>query len=59
MNNKGRVVAFEMSKRRCELLQQMMRVKGASIVQCVHGSFLDADPSDPAYSDVTHILLDQ
>ena len=58
MNNRGRVVAFEHNERRCNLLRRMMATKGASIVECVHGSFLDAAPDDPRYADVTHVLLD-
>lgn len=58
MQNRGEVIAFERDERRCELLRSMMRVKGATIVRSVHGSFLDASPDDPAYANVTHVLLD-
>jgi len=58
MKNEGRVIAFEMNARRCELLREMMAKKGATIVEAKHQSFLDADPNDPIYASVTHILLD-
>ena len=58
MQNQGRVYAFELNGRRCELLRDMMVAKGASIVETKHGSFLDASPDDPAYASVTHVLLD-
>ena len=58
LQNRGKVIAFEVNKRRCELLEQMMRTKGASCVECVHGSFLDADPADAHFAHVTHIMLD-
>ena len=58
MGNRGLVYAFEQNQRRCELLREMMSLKGATIVNCIHGSFLDADPEDPAYKDVSHVLLD-
>ena len=35
-----------------------MRRAGASNVEPHHGSFLDLDPHDPAYADVTHVLVD-
>ena len=58
MQNRGRVFAFEMNPRRCELLREMMRVKNATIVETRHQSFLDADPKSTVFSEVTHILLD-
>jgi len=58
MENKGRIFAFELNPRRCELLKQMMQLKGASIVRCKQGSFLDASPDDPQYREVSHVLLD-
>jgi putative methyltransferase len=58
MQNRGQVYAFEQNARRCELLREMMATKGASIVTTKHQSFLDADPEDPAFVNVTHILLD-
>lgn len=58
MGNRGKVIAFEQNERRCELLREMMKVKGATIVTSKHASFLDADPSDPEYASVTHIMLD-
>ena len=58
MQNRGCVFAFELNKRRCELLCEMMEAKGASIVVTKHASFLDASPDDPAYAAVTHVLLD-
>jgi 16S rRNA C967 or C1407 C5-methylase (RsmB/RsmF family) len=58
MQNKGTVFAFEQNERRAQLLREMMTLKGASIVQTKHMSFLDADPDDPQYADVTHIMLD-
>ena len=58
MRNKGRVFAFEINERRCNLLQDMMKTKGVSIVLTKHASFLDASPTDPEYSKVSHVLLD-
>jgi putative methyltransferase len=58
MQNRGCVFAFELNARRCELLQQMMKAKGATCVRATHGSFLDASPTDPLYASVSHIMLD-
>ena len=58
MQNSGAIFAFERDERRCELLRRMMELKGASIVTPCHASFMDADPTDPQWSAVTHILLD-
>lgn len=58
MLNKGTVFAFEQNERRAQLLREMMTLKGATIVQTKHMSFLDANPDDPQYADVTHIMLD-
>lgn len=58
MQNSGSIFAFERDERRCDLLRRMMELKGASIVTPCHASFLDADPTDPTWASVTHILLD-
>ena len=60
MHNQGKVLAYEMDKRRCDLLRSMMAQKGATIVEATHGSFLDADPRDQSalHSRATHIMLD-
>ena len=44
MQNKGTVFAFEQNERRAQLLREMMVLKGATIVQTKHMSFLNADP---------------
>jgi len=58
MENRGRVLAFDMNERRCALLRERMALKGASIVSARHASFLSAAPADPEYAGVTHVLLD-
>ena len=40
MQNKGKVFAFEQNERRAGLLREMMNIKGATIVQTKHMSFL-------------------
>ena len=40
MQNKGKVFAFEQNERRAGLLREMMKIKGATIVQTKHMSFL-------------------
>ena len=56
MGNEGSLLAFEQDARRCALLEQMLTDRGASCARAVHGSFLDAEPSD--HPCVSHILLD-
>ncbi|KAL1498582.1 hypothetical protein AB1Y20_013897 [Prymnesium parvum] len=58
MQNRGRIFAFDRDARRCQLLRQRMKQQGASMVKATHGSFLDADPMDPAYAGVTHIWFE-
>ena len=59
VQSEGRVFAFEQNARRAALLKDMMAVKGADgIVETRHQSFLDADPNDPTFGLVTHVLLD-
>jgi putative methyltransferase len=36
----------------------MLRDRGATCAEAVHGSFLDADPLSPSFALVSHILLD-
>lgn len=58
MNNMGRVVAFEKDKRRFATLEKMVSKAGCKNVETNCQDFLQVQPSDPAFSQVTHILLD-
>ncbi|CAE6437225.1 unnamed protein product [Rhizoctonia solani] len=58
MENKGRVIAFERNKRRYKTLQEMLRRAKCQNVETVLGDFLEQDPSDARFKQVTHILLD-
>jgi len=58
MKNKGKISAFDTDGRRLELLQRLTKKAGATNITGTHKSFLDVNPNDPAYADVTHILLD-
>lgn len=58
MKGKGKIVACELNMDRVKLLQNTIRVAGANNVEVHHGSFLDIDPEDSAYSELRAILLD-
>ncbi|KAJ3183163.1 putative 28S rRNA (cytosine-C(5))-methyltransferase [Gaertneriomyces sp. JEL0708] len=58
MENTGRIYAFDMDKRRLEILKKMTRKAGCRNIEPVLGSFLDADPTSQGYKDVEYILLD-
>ena len=54
----GKVFAFDLSKKRCQLLQNRMRQAGATNVQAKCFDFLKIDPKDRKYANVQYILLD-
>lgn len=54
----GKITAFEIVPRRSQLLRKRMTDAGATNVNVKQQSFLDADPTDPAYADVEAMLLD-
>ncbi|XP_074276444.1 25S rRNA (cytosine-C(5))-methyltransferase NSUN5 [Silene latifolia] len=58
MRGKGKIVAFELSADRVKLLQNTVKLAGASNVQVQHGDFLSINPEDQAYSKLHAILLD-
>eukprot|EP01137_Pigoraptor_chileana_P025138 Opistho-2@94154 len=58
MENTGKIYAFEIDSKRVKLLRRFVDRAGATCVETVHGSFLDASPSDARFVAVDHILLD-
>jgi putative methyltransferase len=55
----GTVFAFEINDTRCKLLRRRMAKAGADCIVSVHNqSFLDADPYDERFANVTACLLD-
>ncbi|RKO97902.1 S-adenosyl-L-methionine-dependent methyltransferase [Caulochytrium protostelioides] len=58
MGNTGRIFAFDQDARRCKTLEFMTQRAGCTNITTHHQSFFDADPQDPQYAQVTHILLD-
>ncbi|KAF9064180.1 S-adenosyl-L-methionine-dependent methyltransferase [Rhodocollybia butyracea] len=58
MCNLGTLFAFERDRKRFSTLQTMLAKAKCKNVEPVNADFLTVDPSDPKYSQVTHILLD-
>lgn len=58
MRGKGRIMACELNKDRVKLLQNTIRLAGATNVEVQHGDFLNINPEDPAYLKLRAILLD-
>ncbi|KAG9049126.1 hypothetical protein FS837_011138 [Tulasnella sp. UAMH 9824] len=58
MGSTGRVIAFEKDKKRFATLEKMVSKAGCKNVETNCQDFLQTQPSDPTFSEVTHILLD-
>ncbi|KAI8086612.1 S-adenosyl-L-methionine-dependent methyltransferase [Halteromyces radiatus] len=58
MKNTGRIWAFDLDQRRLQTLKKLTTKAGCRNIEAIHGSFLDADPSDPMYNKVEYLLLD-
>ncbi|KAG8934770.1 hypothetical protein FRC01_000451 [Tulasnella sp. 417] len=58
MDNTGRIVAFEKDRKRFTTLEKMVSKAGCKNVETNCQDFLQTQPSDPRFSQVTHILLD-
>ncbi|CAG8609076.1 17687_t:CDS:10 [Acaulospora morrowiae] len=58
MQNSGKIWAFDIDKKRLELLKKLTRKAGCENIVAVHGSFLEENPLDSKYSNVECILLD-
>ncbi|KAG4301297.1 hypothetical protein PCANB_002415 [Pneumocystis canis] len=59
MKGSGHIWAFERDKQRFSVLKTMLDKAGASLlVTAVHSDFTKINVDDPAFKNVTHILLD-
>lgn len=58
MKNTGQIIAFEKDKKRFATLEKMVSKAGCKNVETNCQDFLQTQPSDPIFSQVTHILLD-
>ncbi|KAG8857591.1 hypothetical protein FRB96_005609 [Tulasnella sp. 330] len=58
MGNSGRIFAFERDRRRFETLELMVAKAGCKNVEPVLVDFLQVNPQERKYGDVSHILLD-
>jgi len=56
--NTGTIYAFDLDNRRLDMLRSNMTKYGSSTVVAKHQSFLDTDPQNKTYADVTHVLAD-
>jgi putative methyltransferase len=54
----AKIFAFDLSKKRCSLLESRMRLASAESVFVENKNFLEVNISDPKYSNVTAILVD-
>lgn len=55
MGNKGKVIAFEKSKPRYGTLEKMLKIAGCNNVRARNADFLESDPTDEEYADVTRM----
>lgn len=58
MKNTGKIIAFDMDKRRLDTLIKLTNKAGCKNIETKHESFLDADPMAEPYNSVDYILLD-
>ncbi|KAJ7220068.1 S-adenosyl-L-methionine-dependent methyltransferase [Mycena pura] len=58
MRNMGKLYAFERDRKRFGTLLTMLSRAGCKNVEPINTDFLNVDPLDPKYANVTHILLD-
>eukprot|EP00494_Astrolonche_serrata_P002059 UN02065 len=54
----GKVFAFERNEKRCGVLKKRLELMGADHVQIFHQDFLETDPSDPQFTNITTALVD-
>ncbi|WVF72809.1 hypothetical protein IAT40_007627 [Kwoniella sp. CBS 6097] len=58
MHNKGKLYAFERSPNRFKTLERMLQKAHCKNVDAQRADFLESDPNDELYGNVTRILLD-
>ncbi|KAI7866671.1 S-adenosyl-L-methionine-dependent methyltransferase [Spinellus fusiger] len=58
MKNTGKIWAFDLDSRRLDTLKRLTGKAGCKNITPIHGSFLEADPSDPQFANVEYLLLD-
>ncbi|KAK9683899.1 hypothetical protein RND81_10G173400 [Saponaria officinalis] len=58
MRGEGKIVACELNGDRVKLLQNTVKLAGATNVEVKHVDFLSINPEDPTYSKLRAILLD-
>ncbi|KAJ8022151.1 putative 28S rRNA (cytosine-C(5))-methyltransferase [Holothuria leucospilota] len=57
MNNTGKIYAFDLDKKRAELLSRTVS-RTETNAEVAHSDFLEIDPSDPKYARISHVLVD-
>ncbi|KAL6965762.1 putative 28S rRNA (cytosine-C(5))-methyltransferase [Sarracenia purpurea var. burkii] len=58
MGGKGKIIACELNKDRCQRLKDTIKLAGASNVEVLHEDFLNLNPKHASYSKIHAILLD-
>ncbi|XP_075296150.1 28S rRNA (cytosine-C(5))-methyltransferase [Opisthocomus hoazin] len=58
LKNKGRIFAFDVDTKRLATMNTLLTRAGVTASRLAQRDFLTVEPGDPAYSRVTHLLLD-
>ena len=59
MRGQGKIFAFERSPPRLATLERRVQQQGAGdFIKCLGMDFMEVEPLDPRFKDVTHVLID-
>ncbi|KAK1264367.1 hypothetical protein QJS04_geneDACA022444 [Acorus gramineus] len=58
ISGKGKIIAYELDKKRVKYLEDTVRKSGANNVDVIHGDFLETNTEDPLYSNIRAVLVD-
>jgi len=58
MRNRGRIFAFDLDRKRLEVLKKQTKKVAAENVDAIHQDFLKTNPSEDRFVNVKYILLD-
>ncbi|KAK1297863.1 hypothetical protein QJS10_CPB14g01026 [Acorus calamus] len=58
IEGKGKIIAYELDKKRVKYLEDTVRKSGANNVDVIHGDFLETNIEDPLYSNIRAVLVD-